>query len=89
MDLTEIGARIRARRKERGWTQARLAAASNVSRARIDAIENARAPDFGVRGLTQILRALDLELSIGPENRGRPTFEDLTEELDNASRLGR
>jgi transcriptional regulator with XRE-family HTH domain len=89
MDLTEIGKRIRSERKQRGWTQARLATAANVSRARIDAIENGRASDFGVRGLIQMLRALNLELNIGPENRGRPTLEDLTEELENAPRMGR
>jgi transcriptional regulator with XRE-family HTH domain len=89
MDLTEIGERIRTARKERGWTQSRLATAANVSRARIDAIENGRASDFGVRGLIQILQALNLDLSIGPENRGRPTLEDLTEELENAPRMGR
>jgi transcriptional regulator with XRE-family HTH domain len=89
MDLSEIGECIRSTRKERGWTQSRLATAANVSRARIDAIENGRAPDFGVRGLIQMLQALNLQLNIGPENRGRPTLEDLTEELENAPRLGR
>ena len=89
MDLTEIGERIRSKRKERGWTQSRLATAANVSRARIDAIENGRASDFGVRGLIQMLHALNLDLSIGPDNRGRPTLEDLTEELENAPRMGR
>ena len=89
MDLAEIGERIRAARKERGWTQSRLAIASNASRARIDAIENGRAADFGVRGLLQMLQALNLDLAIGPENRGRPTLEDLTEELQNAPRMDR
>ena len=89
MDLAEIGERIRSGRKACGWTQSRLAAAANVSRARIDAIENGRAADFGVRGLLQMLRALSLDLSIGPENLGRPTLEDLTAENENASRLGR
>lgn len=89
MDLIEIGQRIRIARRERGWTQSRLATGANVSRARIDAIENGRASDFGVRGLIQMLHTLGLDLSIGPENRGRPTLEDLTEELENAPRLGR
>src|ERR1035437_200446 len=89
VDLAEIGERIRAARKERGWTQSRLAIAANASRARIDAIENGRAADFGVRGLLQMLQALNLDLAIGPENRGRPTLEDLTEELQNAPRMGR
>jgi transcriptional regulator with XRE-family HTH domain len=89
VELAEIGERIRAARKERGWTQSRLAIAANASRARIDAIENGRAADFGVRGLLQMLGALNLDLTIGPENRGRPTLDDLAEELQNAPRLGR
>jgi hypothetical protein len=36
-----------------------------------------------------MLHALNLDLAIGPENRGRPTLEDLTEELQNAPRMGR
>ncbi|WP_414644858.1 helix-turn-helix domain-containing protein [Bosea sp. (in: a-proteobacteria)] len=77
MDLIEIGERVREARRERGWSQAHLSDISGASRARIDALENGRAAEFGFKLLSRILLALDMNLRISTYNRGRPTLEDL------------
>lgn len=89
MDLIEIGESVRNARREKGWSQDDLATAAGASRARIVALENGRAPEFGVKLLSRILAALDLDLRLTTLNASRPTLEDLTEEADDAPRLGR
>jgi transcriptional regulator with XRE-family HTH domain len=80
MDLIQLGERIKATRKARGWTQSRLAQAARVSRARLEALENARIAEIGFKPLLRILNALDLDLRVTEYNRGRPTLEDLVAE---------
>jgi transcriptional regulator with XRE-family HTH domain len=80
MDLIELGGRIKAARKAKGWSQTQLAQASDVSRARLEALENARLAEIGFKHLLRILNALDLDLRLTQLNRGRPTLEDLTAE---------
>lgn len=46
LDLSELGARIRAKRKELGWTQEDLAGAANIDRSYIGSVER------GERNLT-------------------------------------
>ncbi len=89
MDLVELGQRIKATRKAKGWSQNRLAQASNVSRARLEALENARIAEIGFKHLLRILNALDLDLRITDFNRGRPTLEEIVAEevRQDASRL--
>jgi len=91
MDLIELGERIKAARKARGWSQTRLAQAASVSRARLEALENARIAEIGFKHLLRILNALGLDLRITEFNRGRPTLEDLVAEeaRTNAPRLDR
>lgn len=91
MDLIELGERIKATRKARAWSQKTLADQSGVSRARIEALENARIPEIGFKHLMQIMNALGLDLRITQFNRGRPTLEDLTAEeaIHDAPRLDR
>jgi transcriptional regulator with XRE-family HTH domain len=79
-DLIELGERIKAARKNKGWSQTRLAEASGVSRARIEALENARIAEIGFKHLLRILHALDFDFRLTQLNRGRPTLEDLTTE---------
>ena len=78
--LIELGERIKATRKAKGLSQIRLAEKSGVSRARIEALENARIAEIGFKHLMRILNALDLDLRVTELNRGRPTLEDLTDE---------
>ena len=80
MDLIYIGERIKEARKAKGWSQTHLAQASGVSRARLEALENARIAEIGFKPLLRILNALDLDLRLTQFNRGRPTLEDLTAE---------
>jgi transcriptional regulator with XRE-family HTH domain len=79
-DLIELGERIKAARRKKGWSQTRLAQASGVSRARIEALENARITEIGFKHLLRILNALDFDFRLTQLNRGRPTLEDLTAE---------
>ena len=80
MDLIELGERVKAARKSRGWSQNKLAQAAGVSRARLEALENARLAEIGFKHLLRILNALDLDLRLTQLNRGRPTLEDLIAE---------
>ena len=54
-----MGAKIRDRRKAMGMCQEELAKKSNLSRARISAIENGKCRDILVSTLTTIATALD------------------------------
>ena len=54
-----MGEKIRDRRKSMGMNQEDLAKRSNLSRARISAIENGKCPDILVSTLTAIASALD------------------------------
>jgi transcriptional regulator with XRE-family HTH domain len=80
MDLIELGERVKAARKSKGWSQTKLAQAAGISRARLEALENARLAEMGIKHLLRILNALDLDLRLTQFNRGRPTLEDLTAE---------
>jgi transcriptional regulator with XRE-family HTH domain len=87
-NLITIGRQIKDRRLAKGWTQEVLARKANTSRARIEALENARAPDIGFKRLQRIMNALGLDLRPSDLNAGRPTLEQLTDEDDDAPRLG-
>jgi transcriptional regulator with XRE-family HTH domain len=80
MDLIELGDNVKAARKSKGWSQTKLAQAAGISRARLEALENARLAEIGFKHLLRILNALDLDLRMTQFNRGRPTLEDLTAE---------
>ena len=82
MDLIELGERVKAVRKTMGWSQTKLAQVAGVSRARLEALENARLAEIGFKHLLRILHALDLDLRLTQFNRGRPTLEDLTSEAE-------
>ena len=87
MDLIELGERVKAARKSKGWSQTELAQASGTGRARLEALENARLAEMGIKHLLRILNALDLDLRLTQLNRGRPTLEDLAAEEASAPRL--
>jgi transcriptional regulator with XRE-family HTH domain len=91
MDLIELGERIKAARKSKGWSQGKLARTAGVSRSRLEALENQRIAEIGFKPLLRILHALGLDLRVTELNRGRPTLEDLAaEEAErNASSLDR
>jgi transcriptional regulator with XRE-family HTH domain len=80
VDLTEIGRLVRQRRRDLRQTRDTLAAASGVSRARIEALENQRLAEIGYTNLTRILNALGMDFRVTELNRQRPTLEDLQDE---------
>jgi transcriptional regulator with XRE-family HTH domain len=61
-DRVALGARLRARRLERGLSVREVAAAVGVSVGTWSGIENGRAPADAAR-LAAVARALDLELA--------------------------
>jgi transcriptional regulator with XRE-family HTH domain len=89
LDLLDIGQTIKRLRREAGITREQLAVLSDVSRARIEALENQRAPDMGYNAVSRLLRALGHDLMLTTFNRGRPTADDLrreNEEIEAARR---
>jgi len=83
-DLTELGERIKQARKSLKLTREQLATRARVSRARIEALENLRAPDIGFKNLLRIMNALGLDFRITTLNQRRPTLEDLIEDEEIA-----
>ena len=84
VDLTELGERIKQARKHLKLTREQLATKARVSRARIEALENLRAPDIGFKNLLRIMNALGLDFRITALNQRRPTLEDLIEDEETA-----
>ena len=84
VDLTELGERIKQARKHLKLTREQLATKARVSRARIEALENLRAPDIGFKNLLRIMNALGLDFRITTLNQRRPTLEDLIEDEEIA-----
>lgn len=89
-DLVELGSVIRTARKGQRLTQSDLARKSGVSRARIDALENARAAGVGFKQVLRLLNALGLDLQVAELDWARPTLEELmAEEGGDAAGLDR
>lgn len=83
MNIAEIGYQIRKSRIERGMTLVELAERARVSRATLDALENERKSDIGVKTLGRLLSCLGLEITIAPAKHRRPTLYDLIDEAEN------
>lgn len=82
-DPASLGAIIKQARKAAGLTQEVLAAQANVSRRTLITIENGHVrAELGL--VLAVLRALDLELRVGPREKPRAALDELfaqTEEL--------
>jgi transcriptional regulator with XRE-family HTH domain len=89
MDLIDLGELIKKTRQSQKLSQGELVQRSKISRARLDALENGRISDIGFKNLTRVMNALGLDFRITQLNDSRPTLEDLVEEEEHASRLGR
>ena len=89
IDLIDLGELIKKTRQAQKLSQGQLVQGSKVSRARLDALENGRISDIGFKNLMRVMNALGLDFRITQLNDSRPTLEDLVEEDENASRLGR
>lgn len=77
--LVDIGNKIRAVRKKRGFSQEELARMLSMSRSTISQIESGRVQEIGVRKLMRLLDSLGLELRVRPVG-SPPTLEDLQDE---------
>ncbi|WP_159011451.1 XRE family transcriptional regulator [Bradyrhizobium sp. S69] len=89
MELIDLGGLVKKTRRAQKLSQGELVQRSKVSRARLDALENGRISDIGFKNLMRVMNALGLDLRVTQLNDSRPTLEDLVEEDENASRLGR
>lgn len=76
MDYQELGLTIAALRKEKRVSQQRLADHIAISRATLNALENGRAGDVGVRKVMKILDYLGFALSVR-EKSPFPTLDEL------------
>jgi transcriptional regulator with XRE-family HTH domain len=80
MDIWTLGEAVRKARKKLGLTQKELADRAEVSRGRVEGLENERLGDIGLRTLLKILEILQLDLALTTLNRQRPTQDDLQRE---------
>ena len=76
-------------RKKRGWSQADLAKRASISRATIEALENARTGELGFSKITKILAALAMELKLQERGSARPTLDELIKEEGDDQGLDR
>lgn len=77
----DLGAAIKHERRKRGFTQATLANAVGVHQPKISAVEKG-VPGVRVGLILQILRTLDLELTIAAPSSKKPTKDRQAQETD-------
>ena len=78
-----LGIKIRQVRKEKGLTQAQLAALAGITRKTLSQIETGTVSDIGIRKVGRTLELLGLQLTVRPSG-APPTLEEL--QTENASR---
>jgi len=76
VSVNDLAASVRQARKRLGWTQAELAERSGVSRDWIIGLEKAK-PSQEIALVLRTLKALDLNVSIGSQDKGTWTQEAL------------
>jgi transcriptional regulator with XRE-family HTH domain len=89
LTLVSLGNQIGQRRKALKLTQAELSSKAGVSRATLDALENARAGELGFSKLTRLLAAVGLELKLQAAGSHRPTLDELLNEDQDDQSLDR
>lgn len=75
-DFKRIGSQVREARKEKGLTQAALAAGAGISRTTLSLLESGKVQDLGIRKVIRILDRLGLELTTRPAG-APPTLEEI------------
>jgi len=68
MLLSEIGIKIKEKRKELGITQAKLAQKAGISRTTLSKLENGYFGNISVATLDTILSVLGLKIELKPRN---------------------
>lgn len=89
LTLSSIAARIAARRKALGISQAALAKRAGIGRSTLDALENGRLGELGLSKILRLLSALGLEFQLQDAAGHRPTLDELLEEDRNDQSLDR
>ena len=89
LDLICIGEETVRRRKALKLSQTELSRRARVSRATIDALENARIGELGFSKVTRLLTALGMELRLETARSQRPTLDELMQENRNDQDLVR
>ncbi len=79
MDLQTLGKTIASLRQQNGVSQLKMAEHLGISRATINALENGRSGDIGIRKVMTILDYLGKELAIRDKSPF-PTLEELRDE---------
>ena len=80
LPLYLLGEQIAIKRKKLSLTKPTLAKKARVGLSTLDALENGRMGELGYSKITNILRALGLELKLQEASARRPTLEELMEE---------
>jgi HTH-type transcriptional regulator/antitoxin HipB len=75
----ELGHALREVRKQRGLTQAQLAAKASVSRAFVIALENGTTPRSEMMRVLRVIRALGLRIAL--EDDDSPGFDEALAQL--------
>ena len=79
MDFQTLGHDIALLRRQQGVSQQKLADHLGISRATVNALENGRSGDIGIRKVMKILDYLGKELAIRDKSPF-PTLEELRDE---------
>ena len=79
MDFQTLGHEISAFRQQQGVSQQKMADPLGISRATINALENGRSGDIGIRKVMKILDYLGKELAVRDKSPF-PTLEELRDE---------
>jgi transcriptional regulator with XRE-family HTH domain len=80
MKISDIAGSIRTAREAKRMRLTELARQARVSRATLDALENGRKSDIGVKTLERIANVLGLEVRLFPRGIHRPTLSELIAE---------
>jgi len=79
-DLNGISGQIKAIRKDKGWSQQKLADLSGLDRTTIGALERNDYNDMGIRKVQRVLQLLGKTLTI--TDIGLPTLDQLQTDRD-------
>ena len=74
MNIEDIGYEIKSERRRRRLSQEALAQKAKISRATLEALENNRGSDIGLKKVRRILNILGLDLIVSKHTRPRPTL---------------
>ncbi len=85
MDFSALGQFLKHRRQAQGITQQRMAQDLDISRSTINAFEQGRAGDVGLRKVLKMFDYLGFVLEPGPQSPF-PTFEQLRAEREQERR---